>query len=167
MTHKQVGGIYISPEHVFKSLVNSARWADSLSCSVVFFFAWIRFWDFDCCDSRFEVLVFLGILGRPRLNIVGSVWRWPGPAASGRWSIDSWWLGLWPVQKKSIFSMPIPQNMQHTFSFCGAVFLLTANPWLRNQRYHRCLVKKVAQLLGLVWLFVEVLLRPIDRKSVV
>ena len=35
-----------------------------------------------------------------RLDIEGSVrWR-PGPAASERRSINCWWLGLWPLQKK-------------------------------------------------------------------
>ena len=27
--------------------------------------SWIEFWDFDCCDSKFDALIFLGILSRP------------------------------------------------------------------------------------------------------
>ena len=38
MARKRAGGIYIPPERVFKSLANSARWAVSRSCSVVFWF---------------------------------------------------------------------------------------------------------------------------------
>ena len=27
--------------------------------------SWIEFWDFDCCDSKFDAVIFLGILSRP------------------------------------------------------------------------------------------------------
>ena len=90
IARKRAGGIYIPPDHVFKSLANLARWAVSLSCSLVFFFfVWIGFRDLDSCDLRFEVLVLPGILNRPRLNISSGVRRRTRPAASGRWSMES------------------------------------------------------------------------------
>ena len=50
-----------------------------------------------------------------------------GPSTTDDWDCDLF------KKSQNRFSKPIPQDMQHTFSFCGAVSLqLTASPWLRR-----------------------------------
>lgn len=109
MARKRAGGIYKPPD----------------PCTQ-------KFGEFDCCYSRFEVLVLPDILGRLRLNIVGGIREdrdlrrvKGGPSTADDWDCDL-------SKKLNIFSKPTLQDIQHTFTFCGVVpLLLTAHPRLR------------------------------------
>jgi hypothetical protein len=106
------------------------------------------------------MLVVPGNLSRPSLNIVSCVrWR-PGPCDEWKVVHRLLMIGIVTCQcskKLNIFSKPTLQDMQQTFSFCGAVSLLSrASPRLRVlvvQVLGRQLERLV--LLDLVWFSVD------------